>query len=364
MAESLVEFRADLIRDLVARGYQVTGAAAAPLTPVILDEIHELGADFVPLPLYRTAVNPLQDINTLWAIRRLLRERRPDVLICYTIKPVVYGGLAVRLSGLKNLRYVPMVTGLGFAFHGGSWRRDVLMKLASFLYRQALVPASTVIFQNPDNRAQFIEQGIVPADKTRIVNGSGVNLSKYARVPLPPGPDVTFLLAARLLKAKGIREYCEAAAIVKRKYPNAHFVIIGYKDSSPDAIPESMIEGWAQSDVISYEGGVRDVRPFVERATVCVLPSYSEGLPRTILEALAMARPVIVTDVPGCRETVEQDVNGLMVPARDAQALAAAMERYLVEPGLAERHGEASYQLALERFDVRKVNIDILQAAE
>lgn len=364
MAESLVEFRADLIKDLVARGYKVTGAAAAPVTPGILEEISALGADFIPLPLYRTAVNPLQDITTLLAIRRLLRQLRPDVMICYTIKPVVYGGLAVRLSGLKNLRYVPMVTGLGFAFHGGSWKRDTLTKVASFLYRQSLMSAHSVIFQNPDNLALFVDRGIVPKEKTRLVNGSGVNLKQFARAPLPPGPDVTFLVAARLLVAKGIREYCEAAEIVKRKYPNAHFVIIGRKETSPDAIPYDVVDSWANSDVIDYQGGVRDVRPYVQKASVCVLPSYSEGLPRTLLEALAMGRPVITTDVPGCRETVQEGVNGYLVPARDAKALAAAMERYLLDPSLLEKHAEASYQMALDRFDVRKVNIDILKETE
>ena len=257
-----------------------------------------------------------------------------------------------------------MITGLGFAFHGGSAKRNALKGLASQLYRQAMVPVHNAIFQNPDDRALFVKKGLVPMKKTRIVNGSGVNLTQFARVPLPPGPDVTFLLAARLLKAKGIREYVEAATQVKQKYSNAHFIIIGYKDSSPDAVPESMIESWATSDVISYEGGVKDVRPFVARASVCVLPSYSEGLPRTVLEALAMGRPVITTDVPGCRETVTQDVNGCLIPARNVPALVAAMERYLTEPGLMERHGEASYQLALEKFDVRKVNVDILAAIE
>lgn len=364
MAESLIEFRADLIRDLVARGYKVTGAAAAPLTPEVLDQIHALGADFVPLPLHRTGINPLRDMVTMLAIRKLLRRVRPNVLICYTIKPVVYGGLAVRTAGVRHLRFVPMITGLGFAFHGGSAKRNALKGLASQLYRQAMVPVHNAIFQNPDDRALFVKKGLVPMKKTRIVNGSGVNLTQFARVPLPPGPEVTFLLAARLLKAKGIREYVEAATQVKQKYPNARFIIIGYKDSSPDAIPESMIESWATSDVISYEGGVKDVRPFVTRASVCVLPSYSEGLPRTVLEALAMGRPVITTDVPGCRETVTQDVNGCLIPARNVSALVAAMERYLTEPGLMERHGEASYQLALEKFDVRKVNVDILAATE
>lgn len=364
VAESLVEFRAELIKDLIARGYEVTGAGTPPVNPDTLDEISALGAKFVPLPLNRTAVNPLQDIGTLWAIRRLLLDLRPDVMICYTIKPVVYGGLAIRLAGLRNVRFVPMVTGLGFAFHGGSWRRDLLMAFATFLYRQSLVAATSVIFQNPDDRATFVDRDIVPHAKTRLVNGSGVNLSKYARVPLPEGPTVTFLLAARLLKAKGIREYCDAAGIVRRKYPNTRFIIIGHRDSSPDAIDDAMIESWADSTVIDYQGGVRDVRPFVSQATVCVLPSYSEGLPRTILEGLAMGRPVIVTDVPGCRETVEHDVNGCLVPVRDVRALADAMERYLVEPGLAERHGEASYQMALDRFDVRKVNLDIMKEAD
>ena len=187
MAESLIEFRADLIRDLVARGYKVTGAAAAPLTPDVLDKIHALGADFIPLPLKRTGINPLHDMETMLAIRRVLRRVRPNVLICYTIKPVVYGGLAVRLARVRHLRFVPMITGLGFAFHGGSRKRDALKGLASFLYRKAMVPVHTAIFQNPDDRAMFIESGIVPAHKTKIVNGSGVNLKQFARVPLPPG---------------------------------------------------------------------------------------------------------------------------------------------------------------------------------
>ena len=146
------------------------------------------------------------------------------MLICYTIKPVVYGGLAVRLARVRHLRFVPMITGLGFAFHGGSRKRDALKGLASFLYRKAMVPVHTAIFQNPDDRAMFIESGIVPAHKTKIVNGSGVNLKQFARVPLPPGPDVTFLLAARLLKAKGIREYVEAAGIVKKKVSQCTFL--------------------------------------------------------------------------------------------------------------------------------------------
>jgi len=317
---------------------------------------------------------------------RRLPSRKPGGLFClqnsefimsHPSKPIdqadlVYGledrppfGNAL-LSAITHLLaiFVPMITGLGFAFHGGSAKRNALKGLASQLYRQAMVPVHNAIFQNPDDRALFVKKGLVPMKKTRIVNGSGVNLTQFARVPLPPGPEVTFLLAARLLKAKGIREYVEAATQVKQKYPNARFIIIGYKDSSPDAIPESMIESWATSDVISYEGGVKDVRPFVTRASVCVLPSYSEGLPRTVLEALAMGRPVITTDVPGCRETVTQDVNGCLIPARNVPALVAAMERYLTEPGLMERHGEASYQLALEKFDVRKVNVDILAATE
>lgn len=363
MAESLVEFRADLIRDLVASGYQVTGAAAAPLTPEVLVAIRALGAEFVPLPLYRTGLNPFRDLRTLLAMIRLLRRLRPDVLICYTIKPVVYGGLAVRLSGIRA-RFVPMVTGLGFAFHGGSRLRDALTGLASWLYRQSLASASAVIFQNPDDRQLFMDKGLVPEARARLVNGSGVNLQHYARVPLPEEPVVSFLLAARLLKAKGIREYVAAAALVRERYPNARFVLIGPPDSSPDAISPAQVAQWADSSVIEYGGGVKDVRPFIASSSVCVLPSYSEGLPRTILEALAMGRPVIVTDVPGCRETVTHGVNGFLVPARDVTALADAMMRYVSDPSQLVRHAEASHRLAVERFDVRKVNQDILAALE
>ncbi|MDO4636150.1 MAG: glycosyltransferase family 4 protein [Lautropia sp.] len=357
IAQSLVRFRGDLIRDLMARGYHVT-AASAPTSDEAIAALRDWGVDYVPLPIDRTSLNPVKDLRTLYAIHRLVSRIRPDVVIAYTIKPVIYGGLAIRLC--RPLRFLPMVTGLGFAFHGGSTLRNMLAWLAVNLYRQALKPAHRVIFQNPDDRNVFVRKGIVPVAKTRVVNGSGVNLGHYARVPLPDGP-VSFLLAARLLKAKGICEYVAAARQVKVNYPDAEFVIIGHKDTSPDAIPAAMIADWATDGVVRYDGGVADIRPWLARCSVYVLPSYSEGMPRTVLEAMAMGRPVITTDVPGCRQTVVPGENGCLIPARDVGALVRAMEAFLADPASIPVQGEASYRMALEKFDVQAVNRDILQ---
>jgi glycosyltransferase involved in cell wall biosynthesis len=217
-----------------------------------------------------------------------------------------------------------------------------------------------VIFQNPDNRQVFVERGIVELPRTLIVHGSGVNVEHFSPAPLSQGEPV-FLLIARLLGDKGIREYVRAAALLKEKYPAVVLQLVGPDDPSPDGIPLDEVKKWHEAGVIQYLGSTKDVRPYLAQCHVYVLPSYHEGTPRSVLEAMAMGRPVVTTDAPGCRETVQPGENGYLVPTRDAEALARAMERFILEPGLIGEMGSRSRRIAEQKYDVHKVNAVILQ---
>jgi glycosyltransferase involved in cell wall biosynthesis len=289
-----------------------------------------------------------------------MREVRPDVVIPYTIKPVVWGTLAARSTGVK--RVVPLVTGLGYAFTGGSeLRRQLARRAAGVLYRLVLGRANTVLFQNNDDLALFRQLRLLPVGvPAAVVNGSGVDLGYYAVAPLPEVP--SFLMIARLLGDKGIREYAAAAKAIKAKYPDVPLRLVGYLDDSKDSIDQAELDTIVASGV-EFLGRLDDVRPTIAESSVYVLPSYREGTPRSVLEAMAMARAIVTTDAPGCRETVVDGENGFLVPPRDPGALAKAMERFIADPLLARRMGEASRRLAETKYDVRAVNAEIMRHA-
>jgi glycosyltransferase involved in cell wall biosynthesis len=227
------------------------------------------------------------------------------------------------------------------------------------LYRAALHRATAVIFQNCDNRDEFIQLKIVPPEKCRVVSGSGINVNQFTTTPLPPSAP-RFLLIARLLGEKGIREFAQAARIIKAEFPEAEFQLVGPEDPSPDGIPLHEVQAWHDSGVIQYAGATRDVRPFLQDCHVYCLPSYHEGMPRTVLEAMATGRPILTTAVSGCKETVQPGVNGWLVPKADAHALAERMRWFLLNRDQWPIMGAASRKLAEEKFDVRKVNADML----
>jgi glycosyltransferase involved in cell wall biosynthesis len=352
LAESLTNFRGELLKKLLSAGHMVI-AMAGDENPVVIDQLAAMRVSFEPYPMQRNGLNPAQDARTFLALRETLRRLHPDVVLAYTIKPVIWAGLALR--SVPGPRFCALITGLGYGLHGGSLTRRALSFGLTRLYRAALARASVVIFQNPDDLSAFQSRGIVPRDRCAIVDGSGVDVAHFQAQPLPEGPPV-FLAIGRLLGEKGFREYSAAAALVKRRYPEAAFRLLGPPDSSPDGIPLSEVEAWQRDGRIQYLGAASDVRPFIRDCHVFVLPSYHEGMPRSVLEAMAMARPVVTTDVPGCRETVSDGVNGYVLPARDSRALANALialiERRDTWPDLAAR----SRQIAERRFDVNLVN--------
>ena len=358
--DSLIKFRGPLIEAILSAGYRVHLAVPG------LDSYSEVASRLVALdvqvhdiPLRRTGMNPFQDLALLVSLQKLMREIGTDYVLAYTIKPVIYGSLAAWISGV-NHRFA-LITGLGYAFTGeATGLRKVLRTLIQQLYRFSLSRNRLVFFQNPDDEALFRQLSLLKsAIPSCVVNGSGVDVAEYTVAVLPETP--SFLLIARLLGDKGVREYAQAAALVKERYPEVSFRLVGWVDDNPDAIDQAELDAWIAAGIIEFLGKLPDVRPAITDSSVYVLPSYREGTPRTVLEAMAMGRPVITTDAPGCRETVVDGDNGFLVPVKDVQALADAMIKMIDSPGLVAKMGERSRQIAETKYVVHRVNAAMLE---
>lgn len=357
-SESVLNFRGQLIRALSAAGCEVH--VAVPLTDEERSAMRALPSERVELhniPLSRNGTNPLADAGLIIALRGLLRSLRPQMVLPYTIKPVIYGTIAAWTMGVP--RRFALVTGLGYAFIGS--RNGLTIQVARLLYRVALGRAHKVFFQNPDDERLFRELDILSSRiPSVVVNGSGVDTAAYKEAPLPPDGQI-FLMIGRLLGDKGVREYAKAARCVKVLRPEARFKLVGWIDSNPDAITQSEMDAWMADGTLEFLGKLDDVRPAIAAATVYVLPSYREGTPRTVLEAMAMGRPIITTDAPGCRETVVDGDNGFLVPVQSVDALVDAMLKFIEDPALAPRMGRRSRQIAEDKYDVHKVNAVMLR---
>jgi glycosyltransferase involved in cell wall biosynthesis len=357
--KSLVNFRGDLIRTLISSGHHVT-AMAAPAAPAVRAQIESLGAVFRSFPVERSGLNPLKDLRTFFSLYTTFCQTKPDIILAYTIKPVIWGGLAAMFS--TKASFVALVEGLGFAFQQGGVKRKILGFLVKVLYKIALYRANNVVFLNPDNERVMLESGLVASSKAARINGIGVNLDDFLVEDFCMFSSPTFLLIARLLNEKGIREYARAAQSVKARYPDAVFNLLGPEDPSPDGVPLKNVQKWHDQGVIRYLGTTSDVRPYLADCHVYVLPSYHEGMPRTVMEAMATGRPVLTTDAPGCRETVLSGENGFLVPVRDADALAERMIWFIENRDQWERMGKQSREMAEERFDVRIINRELMSA--
>ena len=352
---TVYNFRGDLIRDIIAKGYEVvvTGPDSTDV-----DKIEALGARFHEIPMNKTGTSVVGDLKYCKALITFLKSENPDATLGYTIKPVIYGAIAAKRAGVKNV--TSLVTGGGYTFIATSLKARALGLIVRTLYRIGFRKADRVIFQNEDDLREFTEKSLVDAKKCAFVNGSGINLEQFEVVPFPEAP--TFFMLSRLLKSKGVQEYLEAARIVKGKHPEAKFYLLGkYETAMQDALDRDYVEQYIADGIIERFDETGDVRPYYAMSSVYVLPSYREGTPRTVLEAMAMGRPIITTDTQGCRGTVKDGVNGFLVPIKDSEAVAEKMLWFLEHPDSIPPMGQESRRYAEEKFDVRKVNAEMIR---
>lgn len=352
-AHSVANFRGLLIEELRSRGARVL-ALAPDWSDATRAATSALGAEPVDISLNRTGLSPRRDVLDLARLTLALRRLRPDSVLTYFVKPNVYGQLAARAAGVP--RRVAMVEGLGFAFDastGDGWRRRAVSRVARGLFRAAFAGVHRAVFLNADDAAFFRNHALVSPAKSVNLGAIGLDLERFA--PMPPMTDPpTFLLMARLLRGKGVMEFAAAAERVKAKHSQSRFVLLGDFDANPDSLTPADIAPWTERGILDWPGHVADVRGALAASSVFVLPAWArEGMPRSSQEASAMARPVITTDVVGCRDTVEHGVNGLIVRPRDVDDLARAMERFIEHPEEIARMGEAGRRFAERHYDGR-----------
>lgn len=317
-------------------------------------QIAELGFEHHLLPISRSGLNPLVELRTLWGLYELMRKIRPDLVHLVTIKPVLYGGLMARLAGVPAM--VAAISGLGTVFVDRDQARSWMRRGVEWLYRVALgYPNSKVIFQNPDDRAALIGVGAVRKDKTALIRGSGVSLASCTMRPEPEGvPVVTF--AARLLEDKGVREFVEAARVLRERGVVARFWLAGSPDpGNLTSISEKELSHWSKDGCVETLGYRIDIPNIFANSNIVVLPSYREGLPKSLIEAAACGRAVVTTDVPGCRDAIEPESTGLLVPVRDPLGLADAIQFLIENPERRKQMGASGRALAEREFAIEKV---------
>lgn len=353
-SNSLVNFRGDLIKFILREGHDVF-IASGELTKDDAKDIKDLKCNYTELNLKRASLNPFNDLFFLIDLCKLVMEKKPDIVLAYTIKPVVWSGIIRFFFG--TYKFFPMVTGLGYAFQKNRSIFGLLEKITNFLYWLSCKKANAVIFQNKDNLESFLNKKIInKKQKCHLVNGSGVNLSKFAFAE--PHKENEVLCIARLLKSKGIYEFFEAAKIIKKNYKHVNFKLIGGFDSSPDGISEQEFSNLIKQGHVEHIEPVQDVVPYLSSCSIFVLPSYHEGMPRTVLEAMAVGRPVVTTDVPGCRETVKFD-NGILAKVRDPEDLAKNILTILQNDNLRINMGLNARKAAEKHFDVERINKEL-----
>jgi len=340
---NIYNFRVSLIKALQAKGYEVMTAAPED---AYSERLAALVTNHHPIAMSNAGVSPLQDFLLFWRYLRLLKEIKPSVMLGYTIKPNVYGSFA---CALLNIPIINNVSGLGTVFIKRNW----VTLIAKILYRQAFRFSSCVFFQNDEDQALFIKEKLVPASKAQLIPGSGIDLEHYQPRPKQPKSSISFVLIARMLWDKGIGEYVEAARIVKERYPNATFNLVGpHGVANRTAITPEEIQNWVTEGTVNYLGETDEIRDVIATNDVVVLPSYREGMSRVLLEGLAMGSPLIATNVPGCKHTIDHGENGFLCHLKDAKDLANKMIDF-IELSDDERSemGRASRKKAEDEFD-------------
>lgn len=357
-APTLFFFREDMMAAMMENGHEII-AAAPESEEEWADKFKERNIKYVSIKgIERTSTNPIKDVIGFFSILKSITKEKPEKIFTYQAKTVIYGCIAAKIAGVKKI--YALMGGLGSVFRNN--KKSFARNIMKIEYNVAFKYCDKVFFQNKDDSKEMLDIGLVKKEQIVMINGSGVNMIKFSEKPIPKEP--VFLFIGRIIKDKGVAEYIEAAEIVKEKYSEAKIQIVGYFDTNPTAIKKEEIQPYIDKGIIEYLGSTDDVRPFLERCSVFVLPSYHEGTPKSVLEAMATGRPIITTDAPGCRETVVDGVNGFLVPVKNSKVLAEKMIWMIEHREEAEIMGQKSLEICKEKFDVNKVNEVILKTME
>lgn len=356
---SLFWFRMDMMKEFIRRGHSVIAIGNEPESEW-LRRFSENGIRYISAEIQRNGTNPFKDIRTYFSIKKILKSERPDKVFTYQAKTVIYGGMAAK--SLKITDVYPLIAGVGSVFISDGAKAKIIRAILKTEYRIGMKHAKKVFFQNPDDVEVFCKNRIISEDRVVMLNGSGVNLERFERLPLPG--KVTFLCISRLIRDKGVYEYLQAAKIVKEQNPEARFLLVGPYDTNPSALKPEELAPYTDAGIVEYFGEQPDVRPYIAQCSVFVLPSYREGTPKTVLEAMACGRAIITTDAPGCKETVTDGENGFLVPVRDVPALSDRMLYFLKHPEIITVMSEKGRKIVEDKFDVVKVNNTVCDTME
>ena len=356
---SLLNFRGPLIRQFVSSGYDVTCVSIEPEAEM-KDAICNLGAEYVQVEGDRVGTGLFSGFGMIKAYKKLFKQIKPDVCFLYMSKPIAFGGYAAVKSKVGHINI--LVNGLENAYYRTGVKDAVVRFVMSTAYRYVANKSDNVFFQNHDDMKYFIDHRILKKDNATVVGGSGVDMDYFIKTELPEEP--VFLMVARLLWSKGIREFLEAVTRLKKECPDSKVLLVGGLDYNDEALSEEELNNYIKSADIEYCGYAEDVRPYLNRCSVFVLPSYHEGLPRSVIEAMSVGRAIITTDVPGCRETVIDGQNGFLVPASDNEGLYEKMKLLAQNSALRISMAEKSYEICKQRFDVNIVNQKMLERIE
>ena len=355
----LYNFRLSLAQALRSEGHEVVLVSPPGKYSRRLEEA---GFRWISFPLSRRGTNPLAELATIWRLRNLYRMEKPDIVHHFTIKCVLYGSLAARLAGVRPRKsaVINAITGLGFVFIDQGWRAGGLRWLVNRFYRIAL-KNTQVVFQNEDDRALFLEQGLVAESQVSLIPGSGVDTARFKMEPARTTLPVVVVLPARMLWDKGVREFVEAAQILRAQGVPARFALVGDTDPNyPACVPEQQLNAWQSSGIVEWWGWQEDMPAVYRQADIVCLPSYREGLPRTLVEAAACGRALVAADVPGCRSIVRQGENGLLVPVRDGKALAEALCTLILDADLRQKMGRCGREIVVREYSMERVLGDTL----
>ncbi|HBT63286.1 MAG TPA: glycosyltransferase family 1 protein, partial [Ruminococcaceae bacterium] len=351
---SLFWFRMDMMIDFIRSGYEVY-ALGNDNEDVWKQQFTKHNIIYKQIKFHRNGLNPISDFISTIHLISLIKDIKPDKIFIYQAKTIIYGSIAAKVAGVYDV--YSLVAGLGSIFRGNGFKNSVIRALLKVQYKIACCFNKAVFFQNDDDRREFVNNRIIAKNKTIIINGSGVNLEKFKPTALPDTP--AFLFIGRLIKDKGIIEYLEACKRIKEEYPQTRCLLVGPFDSNPTSLKPADLDQYIANHIVEYYGEQNDVRPFISQCSVFVLPSYYEGTPKTVLESMAMARAIITTDAPGCRETVINGVNGFLVNIKNIEDLVDKMKFCIINRDITKKMGEESLRIAIEKYDVTKVNHQI-----